>query len=262
MKGAKEVLNLQEELFINHRSYIIALVGQHKAIQEIEILLDRTKYDIWKAIVSSSDQECITKLEQIHSELSKASVNSLPNNSIKSEIDSYLLHVGILLKKPHERTEFNLKEKDQLDTMLDTTKWLVIMNIMTAKYQKCSIVEDEYKCKIALNRLKCRIVNTFRKLAEVEYHENNLDRASLLIRRAYLSESLVDLLEFKNMKFLKKSVIEIEGIDTERIIFPLTEKFDEEIILYIRQRLHSDCTSFENSNIVYSSTRKQRAIKR
>lgn len=255
VEAATDTLELRDKLFYDNRSYIIVRKGQLVVDREISILSIRIKYDICKAIISSSDQERIKKLEQFYSVLVNKRLNSLTANSSKPLQDSYLLHTTILLKNPpndkiipNEKAETTLKKIDSLDFILSIKYCLMTMNILVFKFQTSLPAEEKCKHKNELYKTRCNIVSIFQKLAEIEFLKKNFDLASLLMRRAYLCESLADLLQFRMRKKLLK--IEIKGMEIERILFPIVKISDEDLIQYMRQRFNSKCSSSENNNVI------------
>lgn len=243
VKEFEEALSLIDELFKKHRSHIIAIEGQRIVDHEIRILFVQTKYNICKAITISSEQERIKKLDEIHSALGKERFNSLPDENSEVNLDSYLLDIDILLKKPpSEIREIGSITADEMDSIvsritLGLKRDLSMMNIVIGQQPESLTAEQNYVYKHSTYKLKCSIVYGFQQLAKIKFSQKYLDTASLLMRRAYLCESLISFLEFRRLELVRKE--RIEEIDIRLELFPRVEIFDGVLIQYMRQKFNS-----------------------
>lgn len=80
------------------------------------------------------------------------------------------------------------------------------------------------------------------KFAEIEYYENNWDRASFLMCRAYSFESLVDYLKLNDEELTPRT-------ENETILYPLTEIPQAGLVQFMKQRFSSECNSCKNNII-------------
>lgn len=240
VKEVEEALSLLDELYKKHRSDIISNEGQRVVDHEIRILFVQTKYNICKAIYISSEQERIKKLEEIHSELAKERFNSLPDENSEIKLDSFPLHIAILLKEP-PNSNISLDEMNSLGLQINHEIGAMIREIGC---QSEGLTEESYKNKSVIFNLKGSIVRCLQKMAERNYFNNDLETASLLMRRSYLCESLVSFFGFRRMEEGPRA--RTREIDIGELLAPLANIFDEVLAQNMRQKFSSE----RNSNSI------------